>query len=193
MEDTLSEAFTQCWAKLLYGSIMADNALHTGTVGTLGTNGINLRTVVLRAIDPDKKQVIFYTDKRSAKMADIAEHPQLSWLFYDAAEKIQIRLSGQAVVHHNDDIALYHWENVSKAGRKSYMAIPAPSTGIANASNGLEYLAGNDVYTVTGYHNYAVIITCVNFIEWLSLKPTGHRRAQFKFTDDSWKGQWLVP
>lgn len=192
MEDTLSEIFTDCWARLLYGSIMADHAFHTAVVGTQLDTDVNLRTVVLRSIEPDKKQVLFYTDNRSAKMEEINGNPKVSWLFYDQKEGVQIRLSGDAGIHHGDELAAYHWGKVHESGKKSYLAIPGPSTGINEPGDGLEYL-NSDTDLEAGYENFAVIVTDVNFIEWLSLKSSGHRRAQFKLVADNWKGQWLIP
>jgi pyridoxamine 5'-phosphate oxidase len=171
---------------------MADNAYHTGVVGLQHNNEVSLRTVVLRTIDPDEKEVVFYTDNRSAKMEDIASNPNLSWLFYDSKEKVQLKLSGEAIVHHDNPTAQHHWEKVHAAGKSSYMAIPAPSTAVDHPVDGLEHLTDNSTAD-EGYANFAAIVTRVNFIEWLSLKDTGHRRAQFRLIDNSWKGQWLIP
>jgi pyridoxamine 5'-phosphate oxidase len=193
LEDTLSEIFTHCWSKLLYGSIIASDAYHIGVVGTQLNAEINLRTVVLRAIDPDDKHVLFYTDIRSAKLDDINNGSNLAWLFYDAAEKVQLRLSGEAIIHHQDELAEQHWQKVHTEGRKSYRAIPGPSTGIDHPVDGLEYLNEDNHDPEAGYKNFAVIVTQVNFIEWLNLKEDGHRRAQFRLIDNNWKGQWLIP
>jgi pyridoxamine 5'-phosphate oxidase len=192
LEDTLSEIFTECWSRLLYGSIMADNAFHTGVVGTQLNGQVSLRTVVLRSIEPDNKQVIFYTDVRSDKIEEIGTNPNLSWLFYDNKEGVQLRLAGDGIIHNQDDVAAYHWGKVHDAAKRSYLAKPGPSTGISEPADGLEYLnADSDLEA--GYSNFAVIITEVNFIEWLNLKDSGHRRAEFKLIYNSWKGQWLIP
>jgi len=192
LEDTLSEIFTDCWGGLMYGSFMADHAFHIGTIGTQNQSEINLRTVVLRSVEPDNKEIIFYTDIRSAKMDDLKFNPNVSWLFYDHKQGLQLRVSGDAVIHHDDDIAASHWGKVHSGGKKSYMAKPAPSTTVDKPADGLEYLSENSDLE-SGYKNFAVIITQVNFIEWLSLKSSGHRRAQFKLIDGSWKGAWLIP
>ena len=192
MEDNINEVFTICWGKLLYGSLITSNAYHTGVVGTQLNGRVNLRTVVLRAVDPDEKQVIFYTDIRSAKMEALKANAEMSWLFYDAEDKTQVALAGNAVIHHQDAFALQHWGKVGENGRKAYMAIPAPSTGIDHPGDGLEY-SKNGITDEDGYKNFAVITTEVNYIDWLSLKEGGHRRAEFRLINNSWKGQWLVP
>jgi len=172
--------------------MMSDNAFHTGVAGTHLNGEVNLRTVVLRGIEPDAKQVIFYTDSRSAKMEDLKTNPHLSWLFYDHKEGVQLRLSGNAIINQDNDIASYHWDKVHNGGKRSYLAIPGPSTGVAEPTDGLEYL-NDDSDLEAGYKNFAVIVTEVNFIEWLNLKDNGHRRAEFKLIYNSWKGQWLIP
>lgn len=176
----------------MYGSFIADNPFRTGVAGTIKNDGASLRTVVLRHTDPDEKQVIFYTDSRSAKVDELRAAPQISWLFYDPIEKIQVKLGGNAIIHHQDNVARDYWSKVNARGRMAYMAIPAPSVSVSDPVNGLEYL-DDDSDTEAGYQNFAVIITQVNFIEWLILRDNGHRRAQFRLIDESWKGQWLIP
>lgn len=193
LEDTLSELFTQCWGKLLYGSFIADNPFHTGVVGTQNGNEVSLRTVVLRSTDPDEKQLVFYTDFRSAKMTELKSNSNISWLFYDPVEKVQVKISGEAIVHHQDEVSLQHWENVHARGRTAYMSVPGPSTGISEPVDGLEYLNDSDAINENGYTNFTVVITQANFIEWLRLKSSGHRRAQYRLIDGNWKGQWLIP
>jgi len=192
LEDTLSEIFTQCWGKLLYGSFIADNPFHTGIVGTQNGSETSLRTVVLRYTDPDEKQVVFYTDMRSAKIAELKINPNISLLFYDQVEKVQVKLSGIGILHHLDNFSQQHWEKVHTNGRTAYMAIPGPSTAISEPTDGLDYLKDGNI-TEDGYKNFAAVITQVNFIEWVSLKTAGHRRAQYRLINDSWKGQWLIP
>ncbi|EHQ28502.1 pyridoxamine 5'-phosphate oxidase family protein [Mucilaginibacter paludis] len=192
MEDTLSEVFTQCWGKLLYGSLINDNAFHTGVLGTQGEGSIGMRTVVLRAVKPDEKQLVFYTDKRSSKMTDLTAVPFANWLFYDGSERVQVKLLGNTIIHHMDEVSQSHWQKVNGDARKLYMAVPAPSTSTDYPTDGLEHLnSGSN--TEDAYLNFAVVITTVDFIEWLSLKKDGHRRAQFKLIDGSWKGQWIIP
>ncbi len=171
---------------------MSSNALHTGVVGTTLNGTVNLRTVVLRRVEPDAKQLIFYTDARSAKMTDLEVNAGISWLFYDGADKVQIRLSGTAIIHNRDEVAAYYWDKVKPAGRRSYQAIPGPSTSVTEATDGLEHLNKNS-HPDGGYDNFTVVITQVDVLEWLCLNDTGHRRAQFRLLDGSWKGQWLIP
>lgn len=193
MEDNLSEVFTASWGKLLFGSMIAEHPYHTGVVASQGNSTINLRTVILRAVDPDNKQLVFYTDIRSAKITDIQNSPNLSWLFYDSTECIQVRVSGAAIIHHMDTVTQEHWERLRNESRKSYMAIPGPSAGIEHDTDGLEHLDEDNMDWEAGYINFAVIVTTVSFVEWLRLSKTGNRRAEFRLINDGWKGQWLIP
>lgn len=192
MEDTLSEVFTQCWGKLLYGSLASNHAFHTGVIGNQQGVSVNMRTVVLRTVDPEEKLLLFYTDQRSAKMRDFSINPLASWLFYDSSERVQVRLSGEVDIHHMDETTENHWQKVSKEARKLYMAVPGPSASSDHPADGLEHLNG-DTNTEEGYPHFAVVVTRVNHIEWLSLKEGGHRRAEFRLMDNGWKGQWLIP
>jgi len=53
------------------------------------------RTVVLRAFAPARLTCDFWTDRRTAKVRDIAARPAASLLFLDRGQMLQLRLSGR--------------------------------------------------------------------------------------------------
>ena len=55
------------WKRLLNGALRSKNPFHTPVVANVNTHGVNMRTVVLRKVWPDKNQLAFHTDIRSGK------------------------------------------------------------------------------------------------------------------------------
>jgi hypothetical protein len=114
---TLPGVESQAWTLLVDGSRNPKDAFYTGTLGTLGSLGPNLRTVVLRQADPQQRTTVCYSDVRAGKVAELLENPAISWLFWDDGRKVQLRLTGRATVHTNDALADGHCR------------VPAPATG----------------------------------------------------------------
>jgi len=84
------------WNRLVNGAVKSRDPLHTPCVATHSGNDISLRTVVLRKAIPDTKELRFHTDIRSKKWQELTLNPSISALFYDAADRIQIRVKGRA-------------------------------------------------------------------------------------------------
>lgn len=114
----LEELEKDSWLRLLNGSLKYKDALHNPVVANVNQHGVNIRTVVLRKVNTAKKQLTFHTDIRSGKWKDLQQENNISWLFYDAQERVQIRLSGTAKLHHDDEIADEAWEASTMAAEK---------------------------------------------------------------------------
>ena len=187
-----------CWNRLLNGSLRYKDAFHTMVVGNVNEYGVNLRTVVLRKVWMAKKQLVFNTDTRCGKWTDLEKQNNISFLFYDASANLQIRLSGTATLHQKDIIADEAWSGTKMASRKVYLASPCPSTIIPLPSSGipltLETTDPTPEESSEGRKNFGVVVTTINWMEWLWLSSKGHRRAVFKNNPDgSFSQDWLIP
>ena len=187
-----------CWNRLLNGSLRYKDAFHTMVVGNANENGVNIRTVVLSKVWAAKRQLVFNTDTRCGKWKDIEKQNYLSFLFYDASANLQIRLSGTATLHQFDIIADEAWADTKMASRKVYLASPAPSTIISTPASGippaLETIDPTPEESREGRNNFGVVVTTINWMEWLWLSSKGHRRAVFKNNvDGSFSQNWLIP
>src|SRR5262249_30999703 len=98
--DDLQQLKARIWKALRHGADDADSAFHTPAFATSDNGLCRVRTVVLRSVTPAERRLSFYTDIRSPKIAQIVGNPFISWLFYDAGQKIQIRAEGNAFIHH---------------------------------------------------------------------------------------------
>jgi pyridoxamine 5'-phosphate oxidase len=195
---SLEELEKEVWERLVNGTRSYKDALHTPVVANTNIHGVNMRTVVLRKVWPLQKQLAFYTDIRSGKWKELATQKNISWLFYDAANRIQIRLSGAIMLHHADSIADESWSNSTSNSRQIYVGEIAPSTVVEFPLTGQPSAIEASVATAEeidgGRKNFGVVITTVQWMEWLWLNSTGHRRATFTYLEDGkFTSNWLIP
>ncbi len=184
--DSLTELESLIWATLGHAVVDANHHWSLPTIGSVDLNGPDVRVVVLRQIDRTWRRLVAFSDSRTDKVAQLQADPRTAWHFYDRRERIQLRLRGASVLEHNTDFARRLWEHVPEANRSNYQTMGAPGTTIPSPAHG-HILAPGAV------DKFAVIVTTVSHIDWLSLAPTGHRRARFDWLDGVWKGCWTVP
>ncbi len=187
-----------CWLRLLNGSLSFKNPFHHPVVANSNAEGVNMRTVVLRKVDTEKKELAFHTDIRSGKWAEIQADNKISWIFYNPAGRMQLRLSGHAALHHDDAIANEAWSKSTMSSRKIYSGKLGPSVVAAMPVSGLpskfETADPTPEESEAGRKNFGIIITKIKWMEWLWLNSGGHRRASFKYdANDGCAGSWLVP
>jgi pyridoxamine 5'-phosphate oxidase len=198
IDYNLTDLEKDCWIRLLNGSLKAKDPLHSPTVANVSAYGINLRTVVLRKVNTTEKTLIFHTDIRSGKWNELHQNENISWLFYDAAVRIQIRLAGVATLHKADNIADDAWQKSNTSSRKVYMGDIAPSLKSNIPTSGLPTAFETENPTLeeseVARKNFGVVITKVNWMEWLWLNIKGHRRASFTYNVyNTFEGNWLIP
>jgi hypothetical protein len=190
LDETLREAI-----RLLTRAV-ADrrSSLHTPTVATIGLDGRpRSRIVVLRGFDSRERTVRFHTDIRSEKVREMSSDPRIAVLFYDPVTKVQIRIEGQAQLHHGDAIAEKAWQNSQAMSRHCYATKPAPGSAIPDGS-AFDVPKGREL-TDDGKSNFVAVVIRFDRLEWLWLGSDGHRRALFSWP--VWQGEphaeWLVP
>ena len=144
-----------------------------------------------------ERSLICHTDARAGKVQEIEVDNRVSWLFYHPKKKIQLRITGRAELHANDQFADDQWKAASLTNRLNYSTTAAPGTEIAKASSGLPELLLNKLPTLLESETarkYFMSISCrFNCIDWLMLSALGNRRAKFTWTDDHLESTWIVP
>lgn len=194
------ELLARIFALLTRGTADRKSPLHTPTVATISADGSpQARTVVFRKFLPEKRELIFHTDLRSPKIAELHADKRISWLFYHPGEKLQFRIAGEAIIHADEDDALKseRWRATRAFGRRCYMGA-APSRIAAEATSGLpaeiETREPTAEESESGFPNFAVVATQIISIDCLELHAKGHRRALFKRMENGgWETNWLTP
>ena len=151
--------------------------------------------MVLRKALAKERELRFHTDIRSPKWKELSLNPSISALFYDAGDRIQLRVKGHAVLHHTNDLTADAWKNTTSSSRRCYLTLHSPSSFAEIPTSGLSEDIEQENFTLAesekGYSNFGIVSIHVQSIDWLWLNHAGHRRAFFDYTDGSF--QWMIP
>ena len=192
---TLTDLEKDAWNRLVNGAVKSRDPLHTPCVATHSGNDISLRTVVLRKAIPESKELRFHTDTRSKKWQELTLNPTISALFYDAADRIQIRVKGRAELHFNNDLTTNAWQKTSLSSRRCYLTNFDPSSFTDHPTSGLPEHIEQENFTQEeseiGFQNFGIVAIQVQNIDWLWLHHAGHRRAYFDYISEHY--QWMIP
>jgi pyridoxamine 5'-phosphate oxidase len=191
----LEELEKDCWIRLIEGSKSSKVPFHLPAIANIRGGEVTLRTVVLRKVIPELKELRLHTDIRSPKWNDLLLNPQVSLLFYDDIARIQLRIKGHAILHYDDAIAKEAWQNTSLSSRKCYLTTLSPSSHADSPTSGLPEKIEKGELTEEesemGQQNFGVVAIVVNSIDWLWLNHAGHRRACFDYERGQFK--WMIP
>ena len=187
--DELLSTLEGIWQRLAKAVDDPADAWRLPALGTQGLNGPSARTMVLRNADSSERVLTAQTDIRSTKISGFRKDPRVAWLFFDSAKQEQVRATGRAVIHHDDDITRRTWPSVPEANQLNYATAHAPGAAINDPSLG--QATSDDL--AKAYKNFAVIRCEITAIDWLQLSTPTHRRAQFSWNGTDWLATWAVP
>ena len=193
-DDDLDAVLAFLWDELTRAASNGESQFRHAQLSTFGDHDWpQSRSVILRHADADRREVGFHTDHRSAKAAELEANGAVALLAYDRPRSIQIRLWGQARVHNTDQAARVAWDSLGPPLRTPYRAVRAPGTalshpGVGDITDAMSAPSDPD----EGFENFAFVPIVAARLEYLQLRPTGHRRARFKWRS-CWEGAWLAP
>ena len=189
--DDLDGTLEEAWRLLEQGATDRRAAFHTPVVATLRLDGRPAaRTVVLRAVDRERRLLRFHTDRRSRKFEEIASDPRIALHFYDPGAKVQLCVDGRAERHETGAVADAAWRASRPMSRACYRVAPGPGTEVGHPS---EAAIGRSDDPEHGRENFSAIAVTIDRIEWLYLTAKGHRRARFDWQCGRFAGTWIVP
>lgn len=185
---TLEACLAEAFRRLARGVADRRSPFHTPTLATVAPDGApEARTLVLRGFEPATRTLRLHTDARSGKVASLAREPRCQLHLYDPGAKLQLRLSGRAVLHGGDVVAEAAWAGSREASRMCYAVEPGPGTPVEAPPP-----APRDA--AAGAAQFRVLLLHFDRLEWLELAHAGHRRARFDWTGDGAPAAtWLVP
>ncbi len=195
IDYNLSDLEKDCWQRLVTGAQKSRHPFHTPSVASFAKEGISLRTVVLRKAIAETRELRFHTDIRSPKWEELSLNPTISALFYDANERIQLRIKGQAVLLADNEITSLAWEKTTLSSRRCYLTEFSPSSFTDQPTSGLSEAVEQENLSLeeseSGYQNFGIVAIQVQSIDWLWLNHAGHRRALFDYETAQY--QWMIP
>lgn len=195
--DALDEVLAEIWTMLETGVKGFNDPFHWPVLSTIAKDGPGSRAVILRQVSRTDRLLVCHTDARASKVGEISKCPDVSWLFYHPKRKVQLRITGEATLHKDDQFADDQWAATRLTSRINYCSIEPPGTIVEKPSSGLPDFLRNKVPTLLeserGRENFLAIACRIDAIDWLVLKVTGNRRARFKWDKDVMKADWLIP
>ena len=162
-----------CWQQLAACCRDKSHAWRVMGLATLDGDLPDLRSVVLREVDTQARTLMFFTDARSPKVAQIAVQPQAMLLAWSAALSWQLRLRVLLTVQTSGLAVSSRWARLKMSpGAQDYLspmppgaALPGPGQAPTPQRESREH--------------FAVVLAAVQRLDWLELHAEGHRRAVF--------------
>lgn len=181
---------TEIWQMVVHelhrGALDSKHPFRYMNLGTNGKDFPEIRTVVLRKVDEDLNCFVF-TDFRSAKVREIQSDPLVSLHFYNAKQRVQLRIQSKALIHNQNQVSGKYWTQVQGDAQKAYNSILAPGSKIETPEQAFEWPDKMDSQF------FSVLELIPQSIEGLQLDGLNHLRINFSKKLGNWEGEWLVP
>ena len=132
--------------------------------------GADARVVVVRGVSVADRELVFFTDCRSGKMAQLEADSAVCMVVHDDARGLQVRLYGHARREHEPALLDAWWQGLAAHQRALYAA---GDTGDAHAEN------------AKGRGNFAAFHVIVTRFHCLWIDAAGNRAARF-----TWEAGW---
>jgi hypothetical protein len=188
----LKKSLEFVFSNLEKGVTERGHQFHLLVLGTIDKNNRpQNRNVVLRKVDMTNSLIRFHTDIRSNKIIDIKNNSSISLLGYDKVNKLQVRLTANAIVEESKEVLSDVWSKMYPMSRECYRVKDAPGKVVASRDEVLFEDEGND--KLNGFENFVIINCHISSIETLFLHSSGHVRAKYIYENGTFHGEWLVP
>jgi pyridoxamine 5'-phosphate oxidase len=165
------------WSELQRATVDRHHEWRTPVLASTGLDGLpQARTVVLRAADPSASQLVFFTDRRSPKVAELQAAPTAAFVFWSKRLNWQLRVRVNTQVQTEGPLVDAAWARVSQsAAAGDYLAPHAPGS-----------VLNDPVDHTHGTHHLTVVTAHIDHIDWLELARSGHRRARLVHGTLTW-------
>ncbi|MDP4302561.1 pyridoxamine 5'-phosphate oxidase family protein [Leptothrix discophora] len=186
---TLSTLESLIWTELdlaVHSRASADRPAHPwrrAAFATVGEDGPEVRSIVLRDLQADRRELVFYADARSPKVAQLRADPRGQILCWSEPLGWQVRLACTIEIATDGLDVTARWARIRhRPAAHDYLSPLAPGSPLEAPA---VPLAPERVR-----ESFAVLTARVRAIDWLELHAQGHRRARFEHGREP---QWLVP
>jgi pyridoxamine 5'-phosphate oxidase len=177
--ESLHLVETACWQELARAARESEHAWRVMALATFDGECAQARSVVLRDVRPDERTLLFYTDDRSPKVAQLKAHPAGTLLAWSQTMSWQLRLRVNLQFVNDGLEVSSRWARMKLSpAAQDYLSPLAPGAPLERT--------GTERAT---REHFAIVTARVEGMDWLELHADGHRRAIF---DDS-GARWVQP
>lgn len=168
-----------CWRELDRASLDRTHGWRVLTLATIGAERAEARSVVLRESNEESKTLLFYSDARAPKVAQMRQHPLATLVAWSPTLGWQIRLEVSLSVEDEGLDASSRWARLKMTpSAQDYLSPLPPGTPVSKFTP-----------ERGSREHFAVVTATVTGMDWLELHAEGHRRAKF----DADGAHWLTP
>jgi len=168
------------WQELARAAREREHGWRTMALATVDGEGADARSVILRETLAAERRLVFYTDDRSPKVAQIAAHPQATLLVWSSQLGWQLRLRVRLTVATTGLLVASRWALLKASpGAQDYLSPLAPGAPLVDRLQPER----------APREHFAIVSAHVESVDWLELHPDGHRRAVFGHGG----GHWVQP
>jgi hypothetical protein len=175
--ESLAQVEAQVWQELQRAAQQREHAWRTLVLATVHEGEAQARTVLLREVDAAARALLFFTDARSAKVAQIAAQPVGTLLCWSAPLGWQLRLRVQLQVQDSGLQVSSRWARLKLTPAAQDYLSPLPPGSPLGGHGAPERATRN---------HFAVVTAQVLSMDWLELHADGHRRAHFGADGAAW-------
>lgn len=176
-EAGLTDLWTQAWQHLGRGVADRKHPARHPTLTTMGPDGVEQRTIVLRKLRVAHAQLEFHTDALSPKCAQIAADPRVAVHVWLPGPKLQLRMRGEARLEPGDPAV---FASLPPQAAVNYGG-PVPGTPLTGPKQAQE----GEVARFTR------ILCDLTVMDILHLGDP-QTRAEYR-AEDGWRGRWIAP
>ena len=178
--DSLALIEAGLWQELQLAAQQPGHEWRTLVLATVQGSEAQARSVVLREVDAAARELVFFTDARSAKVAQIEAQPIGTLLCWSSRIGWQLRMRVDMQVQTSGLQVSSRWARLKLTpAAQDYLSPLPPGSPVAE-----RYAPER-----ASRNHFAVVTAEVLSIDWLELHADGHRRAHFG-PDGA---QWLQP
>jgi hypothetical protein len=178
--DSLALIETQVWQELQLAAQQPGHEWRTMALATIDGEVAQVRTVVVREVDTVARELVFFTDARSPKVAQIQTRPVGTMLCWSSRISWQLRLRVHLDVQTAGLKVSSRWARLKLTpAAQDYLSPLPPGSPVAERY---------EPERATRSH-FAVVSARVLSTDWMELHADGHRRAHF----GPGGAQWLQP
>jgi pyridoxamine 5'-phosphate oxidase len=178
--DSLALIETSLWQELQQAALQPGHEWRTMALATIDGDVAQARTVMLREVHVAARELVFFTDARSPKVAQMHNHPRGTLLCWSSRISWQLRMSVALEVQTSGLKVSSRWARLKLTpAAQDYLSPLPPGSPVASRY---------EPERATRNH-FAVVTAQVLAVDWMELHADGHRRASFG-TDGA---HWLQP
>ncbi len=180
--DSLALIEAACWRELKAAGGDRQHAWHTMALATLDGDRPAARTVVLRDANAAARRLVFFTDSRSPKLAQLRQQPLATLLLWSPRLAWQLRAQVRCEVHVDGLEVTSRWARLKLSpAAQDYLSPLPPGAQLEH----WEIERGSR-------EHFAVVVAQVTELDWLELHAQGPRRARFT-AGGTTGATWLAP